>query len=140
MYQIDQNAITTLHTINDSDGLLCPIEDSMLPFEIRRMFYVCNVPRSQVRGNHAHYETEQILICLKGQIIVGLYNGYGTNYSTLNPNQAIYIDKMVWDNQTFITGDEVMLVLCSTNYDPSDYINDIDEFNRLIDEKDRNTH
>ena len=135
MHQIKRNAVTKLNTIIDPDGLLCPIEDIELPFAIKRIFYVCNVPMRQIRGNHAHYKTEQLLICLQGKIAVNLFDGHQLNTYTLMPNNAIYIDRMIWDSQIFLTEKDILLVLCSTNYNKLDYIEDIHKFTKLIDER-----
>jgi hypothetical protein len=54
--------LTNLKTIKDDDGTLVPIEFSDLPFEPKRIFYVCDVPKGEERGNHAHFETRQLLM------------------------------------------------------------------------------
>jgi hypothetical protein len=113
---------------DERGGNLIPVEFKNIRFQPKRVFTVSNVPVGAVRGNHAHYETEQLLICINGQILVGLDDGKALKEIILNPGQSVYVDKMVWDYQKFITGNEFMLVLSSTNYDPKDYINNIDEF------------
>jgi len=115
---------------DERGGNLIPIEFHKLRFQPKRSFTVSNVPAGATRGNHAHYETEQLLICINGQILVGLDDGYQIKEILLNPGESVYVDKMVWDYQKFITGNEFMLVLSSTNYDPKDYINDLEEFYR----------
>ena len=59
-----------LKIIKDDEGTLVPIELSDLPFEPRRIFYVSGVPKGEERGNHAHFETQQILVCLQVSILV----------------------------------------------------------------------
>lgn len=105
-------------------GDLIPIEFYNLKFKPKRIFTVSGVPKNHIRGEHAHYETEQLLICVRGEILVGLDDGKNITETILKKGEAIYIDKMIWDYQQFLTGDEFMVVLSSTNYDPSDYIND----------------
>ena len=103
----------------DHRGSLVPVEFKDLAFVPKRLFYVTDVPDGCRRGDHSHYKTEQILICIKGKIGVDL-NG---DYFILKENEYIYVGKEVWDAQSFLTGEDILLVLCSTNYDKNDYIN-----------------
>lgn len=123
-----------LPTFKEDDGVLVPIEFSKLPFTPKRIFYVCNVPEYEERGNHAHYQTEQLLICVKGKIKVKLHNGYHPYEKTLHPHEFCHVKSMVWDSQVFLTGDDVLLSICSTEYDKNDYIEDFDRFLSLVKE------
>lgn len=109
-------------------GDLIPLHFDTLNFKPKRMFTVSDVPAGQIRGNHAHYETKQVLICISGRILVCL--DYGTRYEEIvvESGEWVYIDSMVWDSQKFITGNEFMVVLCSTEYDLADYILNKEEF------------
>lgn len=117
-------------------GYLIPIEFNSLTFQPKRIFSVSDVPTNHTRGEHAHHTTEQVLLCVKGSIAVHLDNGKtnGPVTTILLPGQSIYIPKMVWDSQTFLTGRDFMVVLASTHYDINDYILHKDEFYRLINE------
>lgn len=117
---------------SDDRGTLVPTEFHNLPFKPVRMFYVTNVPKGLERGHHAHYETEQILICIQGKIRVKLIYSKKTTYILLKPNEYIYVPKMVWDSQEFLTGNDVLLVLCSTNYNTKDYINNLTKYRQLF--------
>lgn len=114
----------------EPDGILCPISLKDLPFEVKRIFYVANVPTSELwRGSHAHKETKQYLICVRGQIDVRLtYDINNTINITVESGMGVLIEEMVWDSYRFLTEDTVALVLCSTEYDPSDYITSFDTF------------
>ena len=120
-----------LKIIKDDDGTLVPIEFSDLPFEPKRIFYVCDVPKGEERGNHAHFETRQILLCLKGSILVKLHDGKDLKEHRLMPNQSILVERMIWDSQVFETDRDVLLSICSTSYNKSDYIEDFEEFLRI---------
>jgi len=61
---------------DDRGGSLIPFEFKDLPFIPKRIFTVVGVPKDSIRGDHAHYETQQILICIKGEILVSLDYGY----------------------------------------------------------------
>lgn len=112
-------------------GYLIPIEFDKLTFIPQRVFAVSDVPKGHIRGEHAHYITEQLLLCVKGLITV--YLDYGTHQTEdiLSAGDSIYIPSMVWDSQKFLTGNDYMLVLASTNYDLNDYILDKTQFYRL---------
>jgi len=114
-------------------GYLVPIEfRDYIPFEPVRAFYVCGVEKDGERGFHAHFDTKQYLICIRGKVLVSIYKpGIGSKQLLLEPNQGCFIDSMIWDSQKFLTGDDVLLVLSSTNYDPNDYIHDMDELDKL---------
>jgi hypothetical protein len=118
-------------TFKDPEGVLAPIEFDNLPFEPKRIFYVLNVPEQEERGMHAHYNTQQILTCLRGEILVRLHDGSSLQERRLHPNEWIFVDKMIWDSQVFVTGDDVLMSMCSTKYDKSDYIEDFEKFIQL---------
>ena len=117
---------------DDRGGFLIPFELNNTPFLPKRIFLVYGVPKGGIRGEHAHFETKQILICIKGEILVSLDYGYKYEEKILNQGETIFIDKMVWDFQQFLTGHDIMCVIASTNYDLNDYILDKEEFYKII--------
>ena len=131
-------SVVALKRIVEDEGILCPIEFQDLPFKPQRIFYVFNVPRGETRGKHAHYNTQQMLVCLKGIIEVHLFDGIDTYNKVLFPSEYIFVDKLVWDSQTYLTGEELMISVCSTPYNPDDYIHDLEEFKRVVHTLDRN--
>ena len=136
MITVDDIKLLKLNTFVDSEGSLVPIEsNSTIPFEIKRVFYIYGVHDQEDRGEHSHHTTEQVLICLNGQIKVLCDDGKDEKEWILDkPNQALYIPNLIWDEQTYLTSGSVLLVLTNTNYDPSDYIEDYEEFKRLKNE------
>ena len=126
----------SLKTFWEPDGKLTQIElDRDIPFEVKRMFYVNDVHNQNYRGKHSHYKTKQILIALTGKVTVVCDDGKKRrNYVLNEPNKALYIPEMIWDEQLYYSEDSVLLVLSNTNYDPDDYIEDYDEFKRLKNE------
>jgi dTDP-4-dehydrorhamnose 3,5-epimerase-like enzyme len=74
----------------DDRGTLVPIELSEIPFEVKRLFFVNNVPENVIRGNHAHFKTKQILICLTGKIEIILDDGNQKISHTLNQYEKIH--------------------------------------------------
>ena len=105
---------------DESTGILSYMELTDLKFIPRRMYYVSKVPKGQVRGKHGHYEDEQYLFCVQGQILVNLFSKNGEQSILLNPGDSIYVDRMVWGKQQYMTGNDIMLVLCSTKHDDAD--------------------
>ena len=125
-----------LKFFQDPDGRLAPIEcDRDVPFEVKRMFYVFGVHNQNDRGKHSHYKTKQILIALTGKVTVVCDDGKKRrNYVLNEPNKALYIPEMIWDEQIYHNESSILLVLSNTNYEPSDYIEDYNEFKRLKNE------
>ena len=120
--------INQQNSFEDSSGSLLPIEFDSLPFIPKRVFIVNNVPLNDIRGEHSHYKTKQLIVCTNGIVKVLLDDGLTKYEYTLYKNQTILINEMVWDAQQFLTPDAEIVVLCSTNYDVNDYIIDYNEF------------
>jgi len=120
--------IVQLKHFQDDRGSLLPIEFDNLPFIPKRAFVVNNVPLNTSRGNHAHYTTQQLIICTKGKVDVILHDGIIENTYTLNQFEQILIPALVWDTQKFLTIDAEIVVLCSTSYNVKDYIFNFDDF------------
>jgi len=119
-----------LPLVNDLRGNLSVGEYSKdLPFIAKRYFVVFDVPTKEVRGEHAHKELKQFLVCLKGSCKVVVDDGNNRSEIILDqPNLGLYIPPMVWATQYQYTEDAVLLVLASEKYDPEDYIRDYDVF------------
>lgn len=110
---------------SDKRGDLVLIDYTKLPFTPKRIFYVTNVPEQMVRGQHGHYKCRQYYICIKGIIEVTIYDGKEQQSIMLNPGQGIFIDNMIWSSEKFCTGNDVLLVLCSHEYDKNDYFTEL---------------
>lgn len=113
-------------------GTLIPFEFIDIPFIPKRIYTVTGIPKNAIRGEHAHYETQQILVCIKGTIIIYLDNGYSVQECVLNEGEHVFMDKLVWDHQKFTTDDDIMLVISSTHYDINDYILDKEKFYQIV--------
>ncbi|MEI6285439.1 MAG: WxcM-like domain-containing protein [Bacillota bacterium] len=100
-----------------------------IPFEVKRYFLVYKVPGKEVRGEHAHKECHQFLICVAGSGHVIVDDGKKAEEIKLDtPNVGIHIAPGVWGIQYKFTQDAVLLVFASENYDSGDYIREYDEF------------
>lgn len=123
-----------LPIIKDLRGSLSFAEvDQYLPFTPQRYFLVYDVKSNEIRGEHAHRNIEQFLICVKGSLSVLVDDGFNRKEYNLNsPGRAIHIPSMVWGVQYKYSEDATLLVLASGKYDASEYIRDYDEFLKLV--------
>lgn len=123
----------TLHRlklVKDMRGSLSVGEYSRdIPFTPQRYFLVFDVPSAEVRGEHAHVECHQFLICAKGQVAVVADDGVRREeYRLDSPDVGIYLPPMVWGIQYRYSADAVLLVFASHAYDAKDYIRNYDDF------------
>lgn len=120
-----------LPRIYDARGSLSFVEngDGRIPFDIKRVFWVYDVPAGAVRGSHANKVSEQLIIAVSGCFDVTLFDGHNTEVFTLKrPYQGLYVPPGYWRTlDNFVTG-SVCMILTSTLYDPDDYERDYDTF------------
>ena len=107
-------------------GYLSFLSISELNFVPRRIFYVSGVAKGETRGKHGHYEDKKYLICMRGIIRVTMVSQDQETVVELKPNEYCFMDNMTWAKQEYITGDEILLVLCSTEYNEKDYFYDVE--------------
>ena len=129
---MNYNYIEKLKRFNDPRGDLLPLNFSTLPFNPKRFFLVTGVPKGVKRGDHAHFSTKQLLICLRGKIEVELFDGVATSLYELKEGDSIYVPEMIWDSQVFKTGEDLLLVLASTEFNKVDYITDKQMYLKLV--------
>jgi len=116
--------------MEDPRGNLTIVENNKhVPFEIKRVFYIYDVPTAESRGAHAHKTLHQFLVCLSGSFDVELDDGHAKKVKHLNrPWEGLYIPPMIWAAETNFDPSTVCLVLCSGIYNKDDYIRDYQEF------------
>jgi len=126
--------IIELPKISDPRGNLTFMEGLRhIPFEIKRIFYIYDVPTAQNRGAHAHKKLEQFLICLSGSFDVNLDDGHEKKVYHLNrPWQGLYVPPMVWGSETNFDPGSVCLVVASNVYDESDYYREYENFIKAV--------
>jgi UDP-2-acetamido-3-amino-2,3-dideoxy-glucuronate N-acetyltransferase len=104
-----------------------------IPFVPQRYFLVFDVPGKDVRGEHAHHECEQFLVCVRGSVSVVVDDGnVSEEYVLDRPDLGLYVPPMVWALEYRYSPDALLLVLASHPYDAADYIRDYDEFLKLV--------
>ena len=128
----NQPQILDLPKILDRRGNLSVIEEmSNIPFEIKRCFWIYDVPGGEIRGSHAYRETQEFIVALSGSFDVVLDDGkVKQTYSLSRSYYGLYVPKMYWRQMQNFSTNSLALVLTSTNYDKSDYINDYESFLR----------
>lgn len=102
---------------------------SQIPFNAERVFWTYYTPEEVVRGRHAHFKTEQVLIAVSGRIVVNIEmpDGEKLIYTLDKPNQGLYVPPHCWHTMQY-SHSSVQLVFASTKYDESDYIRKYEDF------------
>jgi hypothetical protein len=121
--------IVPIPKIEERRGNLSVIENDTVPFDIKRVYYLYDVPSGAERGGHAHKDLQQFLVALSGSFDVVLNDGTEEQIITLNkPYEGLLINSGIWrELQNFSSG-SVCLVVASEVYVEDDYIRDFDEF------------
>lgn len=117
-----------LKKIEDSRGKLVVFEESNnCPFEVKRVFFMYE--NNETRGAHANKKSQFLLVSVSGSCKVQVDDGHNTTTFVLNnPTKGLFIDKMVWKEMFDFSHDNVLLVLSSKKYDPTEYIKSLEEF------------
>jgi len=119
-------------SIENRQGNLGVIENDVIPFEIKRVYYLYDIPSNATRGGHSHKNLQQVLIAISGSFDVVLKDGKSTEKVTLNkPNKGLHIKNNIWRELENFSSGAVCLVLASTVYNEDDYIRDFNEFLKL---------
>ncbi len=115
---------------SDRKGNLTVVENgSTLPFDVKRVYYLYDVPGGESRGAHAHRNLEQLIVAASGSFTVTLDDGKNKRSFFLNrPYQGLYVKPGLWRDLGDFSSGAVTMVLASEVYDAADYIRDYDEF------------
>lgn len=121
--------LISLPKIEDRRGNLSFIEKDCIPFDIKRVYYLYDVPSGAYRGGHAHKNLQQFLIALSGSFEVILNDGKTKKTIMLNkPDVGLLIPSGIWRELDNFSSGSVCLVLASDIYEEEDYIRDFNEF------------
>ena len=120
--------------VHDARGNLTFIENSRhIPFDIKRVYYLYDVPGGAERAGHAHKTLQQIIIAMSGSFDILLDDGYEKKKFHLNRSYyGLYICPMIWRTIDNFSSGSVCLVLASDFYSEADYYRDYDEFLRAV--------
>jgi len=118
---------------SDRKGNLSVVENGKtLPFDVKRVYYLYDVPGGENRGSHAHRKLEQLIVAASGSFRVTLDDGNVKRSFVLNrPYQGLYVKPGMWRDLEDFSSGAVCLVLASEMYNPDDYIRDYDVFLRF---------
>lgn len=112
----------------DERGKLIALESltELVPFEVKRVYYIFDTTPGTVRGKHAHKVLKQVLICVSGACTIEceMPDGTKTEHRLDWPDRGLLIEGLVWRNMKEFSKDAVLLVLASEHYDEEDYIRD----------------
>ena len=107
--------------------------ETAFPFRPKRYFIISGVPAGEIRGEHAHKQCHQFLICTYGQCSVTVDDGRARQEIVLDkPCIGIHLPPMVWGRQWQYSPDAALLVFASELYDPEDYIREYDAFLKIV--------
>lgn len=122
---------------SDRKGNLSVVEDGKeVPFEVKRVYYLYDVPGGESRGGHAHKALRQLIVAVSGSFSVTLDDGKNKKTFVLNrPYQGLYVVPGIWRTLDDFSSGSVCMVLASEKYDEGDYIRDYKEFVNYRNEK-----
>ncbi|MCD0471050.1 FdtA/QdtA family cupin domain-containing protein [Flavobacterium sp. JAS] len=122
-----------LNQIGDRNGHITSVNNNIeIPFPIKRIFYLYDIPGGESRGAHAHKECHQFLVATSGSFEVLLDDGITKRQVLLNrPDLGLHIPAGIWASEINFSSGSICLVLASHEYDEADYVRDYDEYLNL---------
>ena len=129
MTTIKDIQLLKIPVVEDTRGNLAFIQNDVLPFEFKRVYYLFDVPSNSFRGSHAHINQSEVLIALSGSFEVVLNDGFEKKSFLLNkPNIGLHIPTGMWRELENFSSGAVCLVFSSGIFDEQDYIRDFAQF------------
>jgi hypothetical protein len=131
---LDNCKIIELPKVNDIRGNLTFIEgNEHVPFDIKRVYYLYDVPGGEKRGGHAHKSLKQFIIAASGSFDVILDDGNDRKRFHLNRSYyGLYVPTMIWRELDNFSSGSVCVVLASEHFSEEDYIRNYEEFKKLV--------
>jgi len=131
---IEECKLIELPKITDAKGNLTFIEGmTHIPFEIKRTYYLYDVPGGSTRGSHGHKNLHQFFVAMSGSFDVVLFDGYREKRFHLNRSYyGLYVKPLMWRTLDNFSSGSVCMVLASAYYEEADYIRDYKEFLRTV--------
>jgi len=127
-------SVVNLPKIQNRAGNITPVHNSIdIPFDIKRVFYLYDIPGGEDRGAHAHKKCHQLLIAASGAFEVLLNDGSIQRIIQLNrPYIGLHIPPMIWASEINFSSGAICLVLASEKYDENDYLRDYSTYLKVI--------
>ncbi len=128
--------VVELPKIHNRAGNITPVHGNEdIPFDIKRVYYLYDVPGGETRGGHAHLELQQLIVAASGSFDVLLDDGRNKKTITLNrPNYGLYVTPLIWRELMNFSSGAVLLVLASLPYGEEDYIRSYQDYQKYINE------
>lgn len=121
--------IIDIPKINNTKGNIGVIENDTIPFNVKRVYYLFDIPSGAKRGGHAHKNLKQVLIAISGSFDVILKDGKSKETITLNrPDKGLLIENNIWRELENFSSGSVCLVLASEEFSEDDYIRNYKEY------------
>lgn len=130
MASIYDCSIIHLPKIHNRSGNITIVEnEATVPFDVKRIYYLYDVPGGETRGGHGHKELQQLIVAASGSFDLILDDGKYKKMVTLNrPDYGLYITPGIWRDIINFSSGSICLVLASMEYDPDEYLRDYQEF------------
>lgn len=124
--------LINLPKISDPRGKLSFFESqNHIPFKLKRVYWVYDVPGGESRGSHAFFYSDELIISLSGSFDVILNDGYDERTYSLNRSYyGLYVPRMIWRTLSNFSTNSLALVASSTTYDVNDYIRDFEVYKK----------
>ena len=122
--------VIDLSKIHNEAGNITVVEnEDNIPFDVKRIYYLYDIPGGESRGGHAHYQLEQFVVAASGSFDVLLDDGKNKKKVTLNrPNIALHIVPGLWRGLENFSSGSICMVMASHNYNEKDYIRNYNQF------------
>ena len=126
---VDDCKLIHVRNHNFIDGILTLSDKTYVPFDIKRIYYLYDIPQNSNRGAHAHKNLYQLILAAAGSFTIELDDGNKKKQFNLSrPSQGLIIVPSIWRNLTDFSSDAIALVLASEYYMETDYIRNYNEF------------
>lgn len=129
-----QPCLINLPKLSDPRGNLSYVEeDTHLPFKIKRVYWIYDVPGGMIRGGHAFRETMELIVSLSGSFDVVLNDGIKDYRFSLNRSYyGVLVPEMIWRKMENFSTNSLALIIASTTFNESDYIRNFKDFKQII--------
>jgi oxalate decarboxylase/phosphoglucose isomerase-like protein (cupin superfamily) len=127
--------IIDIPKINNTKGNIGVIENNTIPFDVKRVYYLFDVPSGAKRGGHAHKKLKQVILAISGSFDVVLKDGKSKEIITLNrPDKGLLIENNIWRELENFSSGSVCLVLASEEFSENDYIRSYKDYLSFVKE------
>ncbi|MCZ2085290.1 MAG: FdtA/QdtA family cupin domain-containing protein [Flavobacteriales bacterium] len=130
MFTVEDCLVVELPIVHNETGNISVLENNTnIPFDIKRVYYLYDVPMGAERGGHGHFELQQYVVAASGSFTFVLDDGKNKKEVFLNhPNKALHIKPGIWREMKDFSSGSVCLVLASHQYDEKDYMREYEDF------------